>query len=177
MLAKILVQILLAAFFLSVSVIAQQTISLSEHKNSESAESKESDSEMIKVKTQEDIVFSKFEQEVFEEINEVRQNPLKYVDYLQEYKKMLNGKILSRPNQPRFMTIEGSSAIDEIISDLQNTTALRPLTASKFLTLVANNLLNDLKENPKLGHYGKDGSDFRKRLARSTKVENTPRKI
>jgi uncharacterized protein YkwD len=166
MLTRILVQIIVVAFCLSVSAVAGQSVSLSELKISKTSESKISDSVKNQTKTEDTVNFTEFEQEVFEEVNNVRQNPLKYVDYLQEYKKMLNGKILSRPNQPRFMTIEGSSAIDEAISDLQNMTALRPLTASKLLTTVANNQLNDLKETPNLGHYGKDGSDFKNRLAK-----------
>ncbi|MGI8670446.1 MAG: CAP domain-containing protein [Aridibacter sp.] len=165
MFIKFLIQILIVTF-LSISAIAQQSVSLSELKKSKTSESKISDSVKNQTKTKDTVKFTEFEQEVFEEVNNVRQNPLKYVDYLQEYKKMLKGKVLYRPNQSAYLMNEGASVIDETISDLQNATALRPLTASKLLTLAANNQLNDLKENPKLGHYGKDGSDFRKRLAK-----------
>ncbi len=165
MFTKILTQVVIVIFFLSIPAIAQKSISLSDSEKLKTIE-KNADSETSKAKTIEIVKFSKFEQEVFDEVNDVRQNPSSYVAYLNAYKKMLKGKVLYRPNLPGNLMNEGSPAIDEAISDLQNTNALQGVTASKLLTIVANNQLNDLKENPDLGHYGKDGSDFRKRLAK-----------
>ena len=110
--------------------------------------------------------FSELEKEINEEINNVRKNPPKYIEYLEDYKKVLKEKVLYRPNQMPFQMKEGAASIDNAIAHLRNLQSIAPLKTSEMLTIVANNQLKDLQENPKLGHYGKDGSDLRKRLAK-----------
>ncbi len=165
-----MIKFVVFTFLFSVPAIAQQSISLSELEKRTSSVSDKSDSNKNKPIVDEKVKFSKLEQEVFDEVNNIRRNPLEYINYLDEYKRMLNGKTLSRPNQPRFMMIEGKPAIDGAISALQKSSNLHSLKASKLLTLVADNQLNDLKENPTLGHLGKDGSDFRKRMGKVGKM-------
>lgn len=164
MLFKTIIKFIIFTFLFSIPTIAQQSISLSELEKRTSSASDKSDLNKNKPIVDEKVNFSELEQGVFDEINNIRRNPLEYINYLEEYKKVLNDKILFRPNQPRFMMVEGKSAIDGAISALQKSTNLNFLKASKLLTLVAINQLNDLKENPKLGHFGKDGSDLKKRM-------------
>lgn len=170
MLFKFIIHTIIATFLLSIPAIAQKTISLSEFKKQMEENSEKSDSKSNTVKNDEKVNFTKFEQEVFDEINEVRKNPTNYVAYLEAYKKMISGNILSLPNQPRQRMYEGKPAIDAAISHLQRVNDLTFLKPSNLLTKVATNQLNDLKENPKLGHFGKDGSDFKARMAKVGKM-------
>lgn len=153
-----------AVFFLSFAAPAQETISMEEFnkiiKNDEKPAKKNPGTKP------EPVNFSKFEQEVFDEVNEARENPLKFVDYLEGYKKLIRNGVLYRPKQTPFKMNEGTVAIDGAINELSSMTALHPLEASPMLTLVARNQLADLMEDPALGHYGKDGSNLRARLAK-----------
>jgi len=109
-------------------------------------------------------VLSPLEIAVAVEINQARSNPQKFIAILEDYRKYMTGNVLALPNKVKLQMIEGLPAIDDAISDLKKMTKFDSLEVSGGLSKVARRHLTDLQENPKLKHYGKDGSDLEKRL-------------
>ena len=109
---------------------------------------------------------SKMENAVFDELNQARKQPKIYVGYLEEQRAAMRGMIVRTPNKVDVRTIEGAAAIDEAVGDLNRVADLKDFTISEGLTGVARAQLTDLQGNSKLGHFGKDGSDLKTRLAR-----------
>ncbi len=105
------------------------------------------------------------------EINKARSNPSGYSKKLADRKKHLTGKILRLKNRTPFMMIEGQPVIDEAIEELKASDSLEELSHSPGLQKVAVKQLTDLIQNPRLGHYGKNGSDLRTRLAKYGRSE------
>lgn len=115
---------------------------------------------------QQEVILSAVEDAVIKEINEARNNPQKFIGYLEEYRKSLKGNVLHLPNTTPLVTIEGAAAVDDAINDLKKLPKINDLKNSRGLNRVAKNLLEDLIENPKLGHKGKDGTLLDQRLLR-----------
>ena len=109
---------------------------------------------------------STLENAVFNELNEARTNPQRYVGYLEAQSKAMYGTIIKMPNQPNVRTIEGAPAFDEAVGDLKLVANLSEFKISEGLTGVARAQLADLQENSELGHVGKDGSDLKTRISR-----------
>ncbi|MCY7376027.1 MAG: CAP domain-containing protein [Pyrinomonadaceae bacterium] len=112
------------------------------------------------------IQLSTLELAVVDELNEARSNPQKYVGYLEEQRRALRGNIIKMPKKTDVQTIEGAAAIDEAVNDLKLVSNLAGFQVGEGLTGVARAQLADLQENSKLGHFGKDGSDLKTRMAR-----------
>ena len=115
---------------------------------------------------QQEVILSAVEDTIIKEINEARNNPQKFIGYLEEYRKSLKGNVLHLPNSKPLVTIEGVAAIDDAINDLKKLPKINDLKNSRGLNRVAKNHLEDLIENPKLGHKGKDGTLLDQRLLR-----------
>jgi uncharacterized protein YkwD len=107
---------------------------------------------------------SAMEQAVFHEINAARKDPQKYIAYLEEYKKLFRGRIIYLPNYLRIETSEGAAAVDEAIEFLRKTSAMTPFIFSNGLNKASAYQLKDLKEDSKIGHTSRDGSDLPTRL-------------
>ncbi len=114
---------------------------------------------------------STLENKVLDEVNLARTEPSQYIGFLTQYKNYVNGKILRVPNQKPILMEEGIPVIESAIADFKQIEKLTPLKFSTGLKKVAENQLKDLKENPNLGHFGKDGSGLKKRLLRVGKYE------
>ncbi|MEZ5344053.1 MAG: CAP domain-containing protein [Pyrinomonadaceae bacterium] len=97
-------------------------------------------------------------------MNSARTSPENYLKKLENRKTQISGRILSLPGRPRFQMVEGIPAVDGAIEALKSTARLDAFKLSAGLEKVARAQFNDLKEDPSLGHYGKDGSDLTKRL-------------
>lgn len=108
---------------------------------------------------------AEFEQALLKEINEVRANPLKYISYLEEYKRGFRGNTAYLPNGQAITTNEGIAAVDDAIAFLKSLKKLPPYTVSKGLLSAANSQLADLQTDSSLGHYGKDGKSLPQRLS------------
>lgn len=109
---------------------------------------------------------STIEQAVLDEINAARKEPQKYIQYLQEYRKLFKGNTVYLPSYLRIETTEGVAAVDEAIEFLNTASGLAPLTFSNGLNKAAAIQLRDLIENSSIGHTGKDGSSLGTRLAK-----------
>jgi uncharacterized protein YkwD len=109
---------------------------------------------------------SELEMSIVSEINQVRNNPQSFIAYLEEYKKYLIGKMLSLPNKPKMVMIEGLPAVEDAIIDLKKLSKQNSFAVSNGLSKVARYQLLDLQENPSLKHFGKDGSTLDVRMSR-----------
>jgi uncharacterized protein YkwD len=107
---------------------------------------------------------SAIEQEIFDEINLIRSNPQPYIEILEEMKSGINQNVVKLPNGAKWKMSEGITALNDAINDLKKSPKLRPYKLSNGMTKAANLQLSDLKEDIKLGHFGKDGSDIEQRL-------------
>ena len=87
--------------------------------------------------------------ELVEEINKVRQNPSSYADKIEGFKAHFQGKILRLPgSNVGIKTQEGAEAYEECAKFLRTATASEPLTGSKGLTKIANELLEVVQKDP-----------------------------
>lgn len=109
---------------------------------------------------------SKMEHAVVEELNEARLQPKKYAAHLEEQRRAMHGKIIKIKNKTDVQTIEGAPAIDEAIADLNAVSKLEKFHVVEGLTRVARAQLADLQEDSSIGHFGRDGSDLKTRMAR-----------
>jgi uncharacterized protein YkwD len=112
------------------------------------------------------------EQAILDEINVARNDPQKYIGYLEEYRKLFKDNMLYIPGAVPLVTNEGVAAVDDAINFLKTATKLSPYTISKGLSQSANLQLKDLMEDSSIGHKSKDGGDLTTRLAKFGSVGN-----
>ena len=87
--------------------------------------------------------------ELVEEINKVRQNPSSYADKIEGLKAHFQGKILRLPgSNVGIKTQEGAEAYEECAKFLKTASVSEPLTGSKGLTKIANELLEVVQKDP-----------------------------
>lgn len=103
---------------------------------------------------------------VIDEINGIRLNPGKYSSYLENYLDRLRGDVLYLKSRLPFKLNDGPAGIKEGVKFLSDANRVLPMMRSEVLDKAAASQLADLLENPQLGHFGKDGADLGKRLAR-----------
>ena len=82
---------------------------------------------------------------LLDEINSVRTDPNAYAKKVETYKGYLNGKKLKRPDGKTIETVEGVAAYDEALKYLYARKPVKPLTASKGLTKISEDLMAVLK--------------------------------
>lgn len=124
------------------------------------------DKKDVKTAQPSSVQLSKMESSVVSELNIARKNPEKYIAYLEERRNAMHGNVIKRPNQKDVKTHEGKAAVDEAIGDLRQVSGLTEFQVSDGLNKAARAQLTDLQEDSKLGHFGKDGSDLKARIAR-----------
>ena len=122
--------------------------------------------------TSSDYSLAQEEQAILDEINAVRNNPQKYISYLEEYRKNFKGNIVTIVGAVPMVTVEGVTAVDDAISFLKTVTKLPPYSASKGLTQSANLQLKDLMEDSSIGHKSKDGGNLTTRVDKFGLVGN-----
>ncbi|MGA9996112.1 MAG: CAP domain-containing protein [Pyrinomonadaceae bacterium] len=101
---------------------------------------------------------SAFEQDVLNEMNLARANPVQYATYLEQLKRYYKGNRYAPPGQREFVTNEGVGAVDEAIKFLRAAKPVAPLSASKGMSLGAKDHVKDLGLTGSAGHKGTDGS-------------------
>lgn len=120
----------------------------------------------VKQNQSETRVSSPMEIAILDELNMARKEPEKYIQYLEEYKKLFKGKTAYFPNFLRVETQEGTIPVDEAIEFMKSLPKLDAYRFSNGLNKAAAMQLGDLIENSSLGHTGKDGSNLLARLAK-----------
>jgi hypothetical protein len=104
---------------------------------------------------------------VLAEINAARADPQAYAARLRVYLTAFRGRLVRESGRPDLMTVEGPSAVEEAIVDLERRSPAPPLTANAALARVAHSLLEDQEESGRIGHVGSDGATLAERMRRA----------
>ena len=111
-----------------------------------------------------DAVAVSLEDQVLQEINNLRSNPAIYVKLLEEHRKHYVGNELRLPNETAVVTTEGVAAVDEAIHFLKQIKPSAKLVDSNGLKRAAQSHLHDMLKSGKRGHFGSDGSSPEQRI-------------
>jgi uncharacterized protein YkwD len=105
--------------------------------------------------------------QVLAEINLARTEPLKFAEYLREFRERFHGKVYTMPgSKARVQTSEGTAAVDEAIRFLSHQKPLPPLTWSEDLAATAAELTREQGRSGEIGHNGTRGSGIEERTTR-----------
>ncbi|OMJ83081.1 hypothetical protein SteCoe_16061 [Stentor coeruleus] len=100
---------------------------------------------------------------VFDEMNEVRQNPQGYASKVEALLSCYEGNVLTRDGK-RIMTKEGPSAVQECVDFLNTCPSSPALTWSDALSSSAQIHVDDIGPKGITGHNGSDGSTMQSRI-------------
>src|SRR5579859_4270752 len=103
-------------------------------------------------------------QDVLDEINTARADPRAYAQALRDDLSHFQGSVLSAPGRSPLMTIEGASAVEEAIADLERRPPAPPLRPDSAIAVAAERLVADEGPSGREGHVGSDGASLRQRL-------------
>jgi uncharacterized protein YkwD len=104
------------------------------------------------------------EQDVLNEINQVRQNPSEYIPYLEALKPLFKGKKYTPQGGFSQMTNEGWDAVEDAIRFLRATKPQPALTISRGLCLAAMAHVRDQSSTGATGHKGANNGFIEERL-------------
>lgn len=102
--------------------------------------------------------------QILQEINELRSNPALYVQHLEEHRKHYVGNELRLPSETAVVTREGVAAVDDAILFLKQIKPAAKLTDAHGLKRAAQTHLQDMIKSGKPGHFGSDGSSPEQRI-------------
>lgn len=107
------------------------------------------------------------ERDVIDEINLMRRDPARYArTCLAPMRAYYDGNLLKYPGSIPVVTVEGVSALDECIRELERVRPLSPLARCQGLSLSARDLTLDQGRTGATGHSGSDGSSVFSRMDR-----------
>ena len=113
------------------------------------------------------------EDQLFEEINRLRNNPASYTDALVVFRNLYQDRLVAVPGQLALLTKEGKSAVDEAIGAIRQAAPQRSLRRSLGLSRAARAHARDLSRTTKLTHLGGDGSSAHHRMMRHGTLKGT----
>ena len=106
-------------------------------------------------------------EQVLEEINLARAEPLWYADYIRDWRKQFKGKFYQLPGTAlRKQTREGIAALNEAIDFLTQQKPLPPLTWSAELAAAAADLSREQRKTGATGHQGAKSGGMAERIKR-----------
>ncbi|OGR18305.1 MAG: serine protease [Desulfobacterales bacterium GWB2_56_26] len=106
-------------------------------------------------------------EQVLEEINLARAEPLQYADYIREWRKRFKGKYYQLPGTSFLrQTREGIAAMNEAIEFLNQQKPLPPLNWSPGLAAAAAELIREQGKTGATGHEDRKGGGTTERIKR-----------
>ncbi|KRX09133.1 CAP domain [Pseudocohnilembus persalinus] len=105
-------------------------------------------------------------QQVADELNKLRANPLSFVPDLEKMLSQFKGQVLHVPGEIALRTNEGPSAVQECIQALKNQSPLPALQYDYDIEKAAKDHANDIGPKGLCDHTGSDGSSMSKRMDR-----------
>lgn len=107
------------------------------------------------------------EKDVILHLNMARTDPARYSrDFIEPRIEYFSGTVYRELEELSLITLEGAQAVDECVSDMENTELMNPLVPSECISLAALDHALDLSLTGKTGHIGSDGSVFSTRIER-----------
>jgi hypothetical protein len=110
------------------------------------------------------IDYDSLEREVFDLINQVRQNPKCLIPYLTESIDYFRGDILCLPGKIPVSTLEGSNAFLEAIDFLKHQKPVGKVVRDNNLSKATNDHVRDIGTRGLSSHEGSDGSTVTSRI-------------
>lgn len=108
--------------------------------------------------------FLSFKENIFNEINRVREDPTSYVPILEDYKGLIKDNILYRKKGKPIQLTEGPSIFDEAIKYLHRQSPLKKLKIDESLNKAADNHSKDLNVKGIISHESADGRSVYDRI-------------
>ncbi len=109
---------------------------------------------------------SPLENAVIREINMARSNPKSYANFLEEWMRYFDGRLLKIPGERILQTKEGATAVNEAMNVLRSMNPVPRLSPSKGMSLGARDHVKDQGSSGSIGHRGRDGSTVWDRVNR-----------
>ncbi|MDQ5845565.1 MAG: CAP domain-containing protein, partial [Acidobacteriota bacterium] len=106
------------------------------------------------------------EQEIVDEINLARSNPLQYSRYVADFRRQYTGNQVRFSDGSVLVTNEGVAAVDEAIEFLRLAKPEAAFEVRAGLGMAARTHLEDLIKTGRTGHKGSDGSSAEDRFSR-----------
>jgi len=107
------------------------------------------------------------EKDVILHLNMARTNPAQYAhDFIEPRIEFFSGMVYREQGETTLITHEGTPAVDECASDMDETAPMNPLDPSEHISLAAADHAQDLSVTGDTGHIGSDSSDFSARIER-----------
>lgn len=103
--------------------------------------------------------------EIYQQHNELRTNPLSYVQKLENSQRYYkDNNIYSPPDEDPIKTTEGSEAVQEAINFLKNQKNLPKLILSDKISKACQDHIKDIGPKGMTGHEGSDGKNISERI-------------
>lgn len=113
---------------------------------------------------------AEMDQQIFDLVNRVRQDPLAFVPHLQEMLGRFEGLLMKQPGKTTLRTKEGASAVNEAIEYLKRLQSVRELRWNEELYTAAREHVTDIGPKGLVQHESSDGTSVKERLKRYGKI-------
>ena len=107
------------------------------------------------------------EKDVILHLNMARTDPARYArDFIEPRMEYFSGDVYRELAEPSLITREGARAVDECVSDMEDTEVMNPVVPSEGISFAALDHALDLSLSGATGHIGSDWSEFSARIER-----------
>ncbi len=107
------------------------------------------------------------EKDVILHLNMARTDPVSYAhDFIEPRLEYFTGMLYRELEEPSLITREGAEAVEECVSDMEDTDLMNSLVPSEGISLAALDHALDLSLTGETGHIGSDRSEFSTRIER-----------
>ncbi|MCK4805995.1 MAG: CAP domain-containing protein [Candidatus Aegiribacteria sp.] len=107
------------------------------------------------------------EKDVILHLNMARTDPARYAhDFIEPRMEYFSGTVYREPGELTLVTQEGVQAVEECVSDMEDTELMNPLFPSEGISMAALDHALDLSLTGETGHIGSDQSEFSARIER-----------